>query len=312
MKTIRFSTIKKAGMIIAVIAALVMALTACVPQERPDREAAPAPAPNSGTGEAVAAQPDNATVPPDVLALFAGLVDAEEPWLREDGAALFGFEGDKLVAYKGGVLHDEPEACYYEPVEPFAEFPAELGERARSSLCAYMHRCLGTEVRDEAALQMFGYIGKNCVVFMNEQHHGAQAAALFYTPDGNEWTELLPNEAAPYELTGGCVLSDSTAILCYCNNRLKDDPQELIVMRTEDGGRTWEDIGLVIPQELAEQPVQPIRALSPVFDGEHGVMVLTYQVYNREKGEAEGRTSWFETADGGRTWTFHLGADREI
>ena len=45
-------------------------------------------------------------------------------------------------------------------------------------------------------------------------------------------------------------------------------------------------------------------ALSPVFDGECGVMFVTGSEYNTETEQTESHTVWFESTDGGMTWIF--------
>ena len=60
------------------------------------------------------------------------------------------------------------------------------------------------------------------------------------------------------------------------------------------------------PDEYEGMIAPPTAALSPRFDGEHGVVPVTFSIFNAGSGEFESHTAWFETDDGGVTWVFNI------
>ncbi len=83
--------------------------------------------------------------------------------------------------------------------------------------------------------------------------------------------------------------------------------RQLMVYKTVDGGNTWENINLWIPEEYEGIIAPPCDALSPGFDVDHGVMLVTFSVHIESDDTFESRMAWFETFDGGESWTFHIG-----
>lgn len=235
---------------------------------------------------------------------------AEEAFSLDGGGVFFGVEDGKLTAYARAVIHDDPGNVHYELFDPIAYYPYELGERAAKSVSDYIRRNIDPEFAGDDDLQLFGYIGENYVIFTDEPFHGYQAYALFFTEDGENWTELDAMPQRLIQLTGGCVLSQNEAYLCFFDRSqmMFDDytPRELTVYRTNDGGKTWKDVGLWIPEEYEGVIAPPAAALSPVFIGERGMIAVTYTTYNAENEGFDSRTSWFETDDGGMSWEFHL------
>lgn len=237
-------------------------------------------------------------------------ISSDEAFSLDGGGVFFGVEDGKLTAYAEAIIHDEPGSLHYELLEPIAYYPYELGALAAKSVSDYIRRNIDPDFAGDDELQLFGYIGENYIIFTDEPFHGRQAYALFYSEDGENWTELSAIPQRVMQLTGGCVLSASEAYLCFFDRSqmMFDDytPRRLTVYRTADGGKTWKDIELWIPEEYEGIVAPPAAALSPVFKGERGVIIVTYTTYNSETEGFDSHTSWFETEDGGESWEFHL------
>lgn len=242
-------------------------------------------------------------------AMLTGESFEDKPFTPSGSGVFFGFEGNALIAYAKAEIIEEPENVHYMLSNPIASFPYDLGTRARKSVSDYIRRNLNPAFTDDDNLQLFGFMGENYIVFTGEPFHGYQASAIFFTEDGTEWTEIRSFEGYPMQLTGGAMLSENVGYLCYMDRSLMQSavytPRTLTVYMTVNGGETWEDIGLVIPEEYEGMIAPPSAALSPRFDGEHGVIPVTHSMFNSDTGEFESHTAWFETNDGGKTWEFH-------
>ena len=243
-------------------------------------------------------------------AMIRGESVEDIPLTPNGSGVYFGLDGGALVAYAEAELIEEPGNVRYELSSPVASFPYELGLRARKSVSDYIRRNLDPGFAGDDKLQLFGFMGENYIIFTGEPFHGYQAAAIFYTPDGSQWSEFRSFEGHPVELTGGAVLSESVAYLCYFDRSLMrfDDytPRRLTVYKTCDGGETWEDIGLTIPDEFEGIIAPPAAALSPYFEGDHGIIPVMYSTFNSFTAGFDSHTAYFETNNGGESWVFRL------
>lgn len=243
---------------------------------------------------------------PDYAAAAHALLsggEAEGTFTMDGGGVFFGFEGDRLIAYRRAKWYGEIGDTALELSDPIASYPAELGIRAKESLAEFN----GTSYVETD--QLYGYIGENYVIFTNEQHMGSQDRAIFRTDDGENWYEFGAMKDNRAQLTGGAILNANEGFLCFYDRAImmydSYTPRQLSVYRTIDGGKTWSDIGLWIPEEYEGKIAPPSYVLSPVFEGEHGVLIVVYSVcVNTSTGSFEQRTAHFETFDGGDTWTF--------
>ena len=63
----------------------------------------------------------------------------------------------------------------------------------------------------------------------------------------------------------------------------------------------------MLPEEYGT--VYPGSCLSPVFDGDHGAMLVNAYRYDESLEDAPYEALilrlWYETYDGGKTWTLH-------
>lgn len=240
-------------------------------------------------------------------ALLAGELDDVPDFSYTSGYVYFGFEGESLVAYEKALLitneHGEQE---YELSEPIGRYPRIIGDQAQKKLSGYMRKYLNLGVDGETGLQLMGFIGRDFIVFTTESVADTQICCIFRTDDGSNWYEFGHNNTYPRRATGACILSDKVGFICYSDRYVQVagdySPRKLIVYRTEDGGESWEDIGILLPEDY-ESSAQNF-ALSPVFDGECGVMFVTGSEYNTETEQTESYTVWFESTDGGMTWIF--------
>lgn len=249
-------------------------------------------------------------------AMLAGEGFEDMPFTPSGSGVYFGYDGEAFTAYSEAEIFDEPGNVRYELSEPVASFPLDLGVRAKESVADYIRRNLDPSFDDDDHLQLFGFMGENYIIFTGEPFHGRQASAIFYTGNGTEWTELASFEGYPKQITGGVVLSENEAYVCYLDRDMMmlDDytPRRLTVYKTEDGGKTWTDVGLSIPEEYEGIVAPPTAALSPGFEGEHGVIPVTYSVYDPASDRFESHTAWFETIDGGISWEFHIPQNGQV
>lgn len=240
--------------------------------------------------------------------LLAGKDIEEQACSLRAGAVFFGMDENALTAYNKALLLETDEGLAYELLESAASFPKELGEAAQKSLTEHYRKYLNPDLSDDGALQMMGYFGKDYIIFTSEAFQGKQAGAVFRTDDGWKTRKELPlPEGVASEITGGCILSDRIGFICY-EERSSDDnstANRLSVYKTEDDGQSWKDIGLSLPQSETGITAEPTIALSPMFDGEHGIMLVTYTEYVKQRDAFDGYIGWFESFDGGESWEFH-------
>ncbi len=229
--------------------------------------------------------------------------------LNESGV-FFGVEDGVLNAYAEAILHDEPNNLHYELLNPIASFPVVLDKLARVSISNSIRANLNAEFSGDDDLQLFGYIGENYIIFTDEPFHGYQAAAMFVRTDAGEWNEIsLPNGYLK-QITGGCMLNERVGYICYLDRDLMHSeaftPRQLTVFRTSDGGKTWVDLMIQIPEEYNDVIAPPTYALSPYFEGEHGIMFVAYSEYNEQSDSFDSRIAWFESTNNGTLWEFHI------
>lgn len=242
--------------------------------------------------------------------LTEGSIDEQSFSLNGEGV-FFDIENDMLNAYSEAIIHDESGNVRYELINPTKSFPGELGLRARKSVSNAIRANLNAEFDGDEDLQLFGYIGERYIIFTDEPFHGYQAAAIFVESDMGEWKEIPVPEGYSKQITGGCMIDERMGYLCCLDRDLMHSdtytPRQLTVYRTADGGKTWENIELWIPEEYEGVIAPPAFAMSPFFEDEHGIILVTYSVYNEPTDSFDSKTAWFESTDGGTTWEFHIG-----
>ena len=219
--------------------------------------------------------------------------------------AYFRLDDDALRAYAKRTelyrIRDDGQYEYsFEYSEPIAEYPREVGEKALNRLYTeipwldYVGPFTGAE----------GFVGDDWFVLktVDDTMQDIQFSVIFRR-EGNEWYEFGDNNSQQDRpLFGACIVDENVGFFSYFT-KFYDEPdgsyRKIWLYRTDDGGKTWVDMGLEIPEEYGY--CYPGYACSPVFDGAHGVMqVLAYH------GDGSGNWGlWYETRDGGLTWTLH-------
>ncbi|MBR5719149.1 MAG: hypothetical protein IKX16_09055 [Clostridia bacterium] len=239
-----------------------------------------------------------------------------KPFSADGGAVPFELTRDSFDAYE--IMDFEfndagtsPKAVYDKLI---AKLPVEIGEAAVHGIIdyhkSYFDSSFTCDDIHEGNFMLEGIMRDNFLICHDEQRMGKHDLAIvMLDDDGNVKQIKCESQNLMYHLTGGAVLSENVAFVC-CQNMAGSsyDPAKLTVYRTKDGGRTWVDLDLRIPAESDDELFTPVYALSPVFDGDHGVMLVCYCKSNPEKTSGDYRydiaMSWFETNDRGDTWQF--------
>ena len=225
--------------------------------------------------------------------------------------AYFHLDDDALRAYaKYTVLHRKKangvDEYSFEYSEPIAEYPREVGELALNRLynevawLDYVGPYTGAE----------GFVGDDWFVLktVDDSMQDIQFSVIFHR-EGNEWHEFGDNNSQQDRpLFGACIVDENVGFLSYFT-KFYDQPdgsyRKIWLYRTDDGGRTWVDMGLEIPEEYGN--CYPGYAASPVFDGDHGVMQVCAFGLGSSGEETQYKGLWYETFDGGLTWTLREG-----
>lgn len=234
--------------------------------------------------------------------------------LEEDAFRAYG----KMTLYPADVIGelDGDDGEMYTAVcsEVIAEYPREVGEEALNRLYGEIPKENGFDMWGVGPyMSAEGFAGEDWFVLktVDDSIQDIQFHCIFVKGANGEWHEVDANDKQMHlPVYGACMLDENVGFLCY-NCKFLDGPDEtyrdLYVFRTVDGGKTWRDTGLVLPEEYGT--VYPGSCLSPVFDGDHGAMLVNAYRYDESLEDApyEARILrlWYETYDGGKTWTLH-------
>ena len=217
----------------------------------------------------------------------------------------FGFEGDHFCSYTDAKFDDDDyERGYFSDSDPVETYPRSLGEEAQRAIARERNAAFPDYGLDPGfKARMYGYAGEGWVVLSNgdDLMHDEAVTCVFLRGLDGSWHEIGNNNSVfPRALTGACMLSDREGYLCFGDRYFDPDggaARKLHIFHTNDGGENWADVGLELPEEYGEP--NTLIPCSPVFDGEHGVILVT--AYFNDRDELRG---WFETTDGGANWTF--------
>ena len=215
-----------------------------------------------------------------------------------------------LMAYDVCLYEEKLDSDYnlewqYECAEPFAQFPAELSGMINAKLAEYAKQFLGVELlqnEGENLMPALGFVGTDWIVVVNGETTGnRQVHTIWRTDDGANYYEFGHNNSFSGQVTGACIVSKTTGFLCQVDTG-NDDVVEFKVFGTFDGGETWQDMGLALPEEYAGYGIS--AAFAPYFEGDNGVLFVS--MWYRDRGEyGETLVRSFTTSNGGRTWTFN-------
>jgi beta-lactamase regulating signal transducer with metallopeptidase domain len=117
--------------------------------------------------------------------------------------------------------------------------------------------------------------------------------ALYKTEDGGKsWkkVEMVSTGAEHRQIYDFAFVNDKEGYMALYSF-YTDSPQ---MLRTEDGGFTWE------PVRFSEEIMDFCQAFPPVYDGEKYVVYVGKEGSSKDKGEK----ACYESADGGKTWSY--------
>lgn len=115
---------------------------------------------------------------------------------------------------------------------------------------------------------------------------------------GGNWYEFGSNNAGePVTLDGISFLSETTGFMC-CSGYWSGDISMSRLFASFDGGETWRDMGLTLPEEY--EGYDSYYLSGPVFEGENGVVFADIHYDN----DTVVRRGCFITSDGGHSWQF--------
>ena len=247
--------------------------------------------------------------------LLSGGVPDDSAWDIKSCDVYFHLDDDAFRAYR--VMTDYPPetsggsgARVYS--EPLFEYPREVGEEALDWLCNEAPKKAGLDMDLVGRLEgAEGFAGEDWFVLktVDDTIQDIQFSAVYRT-DGKSWYRYGDNNAQLFlPLFGACIVDENVGFLSYYSKFL-DEPDEtyrkIYLFRTDDGGKTWRDTGLVLPEEYGT--VYPGSCLSPIFDGDHGAMLVSAirtDLSQYTPSDELLQKLWYETCDGGKTWTLH-------
>ncbi|MBR6410489.1 MAG: hypothetical protein IKS35_03825 [Clostridia bacterium] len=194
----------------------------------------------------------------------------------------------------------EARASIPTPVTVDSQFPGSVWSRAWRSLADHTREKLLVDllVDPDRISTASGFSGDDWFVFVTDEaipfHKGIHT--IWRTENGTDYYEYGDNNAYPYRVTGAFILSKTIGFLCQDDLLSDDFAGNFKLFGTFDGGRTWQDMGLSLPDEYAGYTYA--TAFFPYFLEEEGIVFVCV---NDREGQ---KTVFFRTDDGGRTWIF--------
>ena len=148
----------------------------------------------------------------------------------------------------------------------------------------------------------WGFGGENWFLIKLDPWHTVNEFALVYLNDDGSCSEIGPHSFKEHpDVIGAWVSDKNNAILCTLS-WLQDDGRGMKVYRTTDGGKSWDDLGLKIPDEYEGYVMS--AAYAPVFEGEDGVILVTLSYPVRNETDPTVVSCCFLTHNGGDDWEF--------
>ena len=182
------------------------------------------------------------------------------------------------------------------------EFPAELYPVGFQNLSACAQEYLFApllEYDDPVPLSCFS--GEDWIVIFTEEFipYFRSVHVIYRITEDGELCEFGHHNVFSQRVTGACILSETTGFLCQ--TYLDGNYFRYVVSGTFDGGETWTDMGLALPEKYDDY--EYATAFFPYFEGDRGIVFIGL-ADSLEGSDWNTTVCCFLTEDGGRTWTF--------
>lgn len=195
--------------------------------------------------------------------------------------------------------------------EPAFVLPADMTELVRQSLASLVPEAWQQwpDAFSELNFPMTGAFGEDWFLIANPVDSGYQLHTIFRMGSDGEWREFGSASIAAggrSNVTDAAVISENEGFVCIHSSYYDDGRYERLYV-THDGGKSWEDAMLSLPEEYSDWLITELYA--PTFDGDHGAVLVTAGDYYAERGPDEPGThlfGWFETNDRGASWQFRV------
>ncbi|MBO4879779.1 MAG: hypothetical protein J5544_05925 [Clostridia bacterium] len=220
----------------------------------------------------------------------------------------FDYSGDEFCVFLREELYSGRSALCSEPI---AYFTRSAGEAAQSSLTAYYYQYGWGEYTVPTGKSIYprrGYSGDGFAVIVGDSVNSNQLCCIFTIDENGEWHEFgETNGVFPSIVTGACIRNEHNGFICFMNyayEGYEEERNRIFVFFSGDGGGSWRDLGLCLPEEYASFTCYP---LSPVFKGDHGVIPV-YCTGSSLNPDEQYVLCFFETYDNGVSWRFNSDA----
>ena len=234
--------------------------------------------------------------------------------IRADGCGLGG-KGESLFCMQDSLCvfsrynsrYDlELQSHIFTPETVDAWLPGSVWSRAWHSLAEHSREHLLAEMslNLDADSTAWGFSGDDWFVFFTDEALPFHKAihTIWRTENGTDYYEYGDNNAYPYAVTGAYILSGTTGFLCQDDLMTDDRAGNFKLFGTFDGGRTWQDMGLALPEEWAGYHYA--TAFFPFFLEERGIVFVSASYAQGEGEDFAWKTFYFQTDDGGFSWRF--------
>ncbi|MBR6007271.1 MAG: hypothetical protein IK064_06535, partial [Clostridia bacterium] len=205
-------------------------------------------------------------------------------------------EYSHLVPGEDGDLHARG---YRYTGDPVARYPFGLARRAQSRIAEYMlnYGHLSWYQEEESLYPMPGFCGEDWIIVMTQTDVRTQVHTIWRTDDGENWYEFgsANGVMAPTNPTvlGAEIVSDKVGFICLYSY-IYDESRYTHAFATYDGGETWSDLCLTLPDEYSDYTITEL--FCPAFEGDHGV-ILCNACFREDDidGDLHRLYGWFET-----------------
>ncbi len=147
----------------------------------------------------------------------------------------------------------------------------------------------------------FSTVNNGWLVICNFHGMGHEDHYIYQTSDGGKtWTQISnPNDLYGRVATGAGFATSQIGFISY---RYETEFQPAI-LRTMDGGYTWEKLYVTLPDEFKSYNKTP---LSPVFSGNEGLYPIKLS-----SGDGYYKTIYLTSSDRGKTWKYDEASQAE-